>query len=91
MAALITFWSSEPAGLKEVPGPTWITAPEQFTEKKQTDKNKEIKRILVFILITKLSNIYTFLYFLYSPFIIKTLEKEEEKESKPAEIRTQDI
>jgi hypothetical protein len=64
MAALITFWSSEPAGLKEVPGPTLITAPEQFAEKKQIHKSKEIKRVLVFIFITKLSYIYTFLLFL---------------------------
>jgi hypothetical protein len=74
MAALITFWSSEPAGLKEVPGPTWITAPEQFAEKKQIHKSKEIKRILVFILITKLSKIYTFLltYFFHHFFYFQS-------------------
>ncbi|WP_235283376.1 hypothetical protein [Methanosarcina sp. 2.H.A.1B.4] len=50
MAALIIFWSSEPAGLKEVPGPTLIIAPEQLAEKKQINKRKEIKRILVFMI-----------------------------------------
>jgi hypothetical protein len=50
MAALITFWSSEPSGLKEVPGPTLITAPEQFTEKKQINIRKEIQRVLVSII-----------------------------------------
>jgi hypothetical protein len=68
MAALITFWSSEPAGLKEVPGLTLITAPEQFAEKKQINKIKEMKRVLVFIFITKLFYIYNLLYFLYPPF-----------------------
>ncbi|MDR7665123.1 hypothetical protein RG963_04835 [Methanosarcina sp. Z-7115] len=55
MAALITFWSSEPVGLKEVPGPTLIIAPEQFVEKKQINKNKGIKIYLAFTLITNLS------------------------------------
>jgi hypothetical protein len=43
MAALITFWSSEPVGLKEVPGPTLIIAPEQFSEGKHINKSREIK------------------------------------------------
>ena len=45
MAALITVSSFEPAGLKEVPGPTFIIAPEQFVEKKHIHKSKEIKKI----------------------------------------------
>jgi hypothetical protein len=50
IAALITVWSFEPAGLKEVPGPTFIIAPKQFAEKKHTNKSKAIKTFLVFIL-----------------------------------------
>jgi hypothetical protein len=75
MAALITSWSFEPAGLKEVPGPTWITAPEQFTEKKQIDKSREMKRYLDFILITTLSYGCTPIYFLQSlPFLLSKLK-----------------
>jgi hypothetical protein len=43
IAALITSWSFEPAGEKEVPGPTLIIKPEQFAEKKYTSKIKAIK------------------------------------------------
>jgi len=38
MAALITVWSFEPVGLKEVPGPTLIIEPKQFAEKKHTNQ-----------------------------------------------------
>jgi hypothetical protein len=55
MAALITFWSSEPAGLKEVPGPTLIISAEQFEEEKHMNKSRKIIKFLVFILITNLS------------------------------------
>jgi hypothetical protein len=50
MAALITVWSFEPVGLKEVPGLTLIIAPKQFAEKKHTNKSKTIKIFLVPIL-----------------------------------------
>ncbi|WP_268989078.1 hypothetical protein [Methanosarcina barkeri] len=42
MAALITFWSSEPVGLKEVPGPTSIISAEQLAEEKHINKSREI-------------------------------------------------
>jgi hypothetical protein len=51
MAALITVSSFEPVGLKEVPGPTLIIAPEQFVEIKHINKSREIKKLLGFILI----------------------------------------
>jgi hypothetical protein len=54
IAALITVWSFEPVGLKEVPGPTLIIEPEQFAEKKHTNKNKAIKMFLIFVLSTYL-------------------------------------
>jgi hypothetical protein len=50
IAALIIVWSFEPVGLKEVPGPTLIIEPEQFAEKKHTNKSKAIKMFLVSIL-----------------------------------------
>jgi hypothetical protein len=52
MAVLITVWSFEPVGLKEVPGPTLIIEPKQFAEKKHMNKSKAIKKFLVSILDT---------------------------------------
>lgn len=55
MAALITFCSSEPVGLKEVPGPTSIISAEQLAEERRIKKSNEIKKVVNLILITNLS------------------------------------